>query len=265
MGTEPLVRALDLLRSVQAGEGAVDNHELDRAVDLVVDFTAESYSRHCEAYNLVRGMQTTPWEERLTAVLLQTVRGQIARRWAPSPRGEPWRLLDIGAGSGRDLLRLAEETDVEPIALDNSPGTIRHLRALAAANGLPATSVLKSDMRELSALPSGTFHCVRHHASLHHLPLLTPGHGVDLAISESRRILVTGGILYVLVRAGEGLATIDTDEGLGSRVFQLFSLQSLTALLRRHNLRVLRIEEVTSKRGEEDIHWIFGIASTPNQ
>lgn len=262
MGTESLDRALDLLRLAQAGHKGVDERELDRAVDRVVEFTAESYSRHSDRYSSTRGLRTTAWEERLTRILLSTVRRQIADHRASSPPGPRWRLLDVGAGSGRDLLRLAEETDVEPTALDNSSEMIHHLRRLAAAEGLPPESVVQGDMRDMSAFAAGTFHCVRHHASLHHLPLLSPGRGVDMAISESRRILVAGGVLYVLVRAGDGLATIDTDEGLGPRVFQLFSPESLTKVIERHDLRTLRIEEVVSKRDQQDLRWIFCTATT---
>lgn len=261
MGTDSLAWALDLLRSAQVGDGGIDDDELDRAVDLVVGFTADSYSRHSERYTATRGLLTTAWEERLTRVLLSTVRRQIAEDRAPSPPGPRWHLLDVGAGSGRDLLRLAEEPDVAPTALDNSTEIIRHLRKLAAADSLPAESVAQGDMRDLSAFPDARFHCVRNHASLHHLPLLSVGRGADLAIAESRRVLVTGGVLYLLVRAGDGLATIDTDEGLGPRVFQLFSPESLAELLARHNLRTLRLEEVVSKRGQEDLRWLFCTAT----
>lgn len=255
-----LTKALDLLRSVQAGDARIVEREVERAVDILVGFTVESYSYNSDVYIEKRGLETTPWEERLAQILLSTVRRQIAERRAPSPDGSRWRLLDIGAGSGRDLLRMAEEADIEPTALDVSPEMIHSLRDLAVAQGLPAESIVEGDMRELSAFPAATFHSVRNHASLHHLPLLAPGQGADLAIAESRRVLVTGGVLYVLVRAGEELAMIDTEEGLGPRVFQLFSPKSLTELIERHDLRILRLEELVSKRGQQDLHWILCIA-----
>jgi SAM-dependent methyltransferase len=155
---------------------------------------------------------------------------------------------------------LVEEPDVAPTALDNAPGLVRQLKALAAAHGLPAESVIEGEMRDLSSLSSATFHCVRNHASLHHLPVIAPGYGADVAIAESRRILVAGGVLYVLVRAGEGLTVIDTREGLGSRVFQLFSPELLASLVERHRFRVLRVEALDSKRGGGAIRWIFCLA-----
>lgn len=260
MSSASLASSLDVVRAAQAGEVAVRDDELDRAIQLIVTMTTDSYSRHSEAYAAVRGLRTDRWEESLTRTLLSTVRGQIAERAAPPPRGARWRLLDVGAGSGRDLLRFAKESDVAPTALDNAPGLVRQLRALATAHGLPARSVIEGEMRDLSSLSSATFHCVRNHASLHHLPVVAPGHGADVAIAESRRVLVAGGVLYVLVRAGAGLTVIDTREGLGPRVFQLFSPELLTSLLERHRFRVLRVQPLDSKRGGETLRWVFCLA-----
>jgi SAM-dependent methyltransferase len=261
MGVDSLAKALDLLRASQAGDRTIEANELDLAIDSVVGFTADSYSRHSERYAEARGQRTTPLEERLIAALLSTVRRQIAEHHAPPPAGPRWRLLEIGAGSGRDLLRLAEERDVEPVALDNSPGIVRHLKEVAAADGLPPESVVQCDMRDLSLFSSASFHCVRNHASLHHLPLAPGERGADAAIAESRRVLVDGGVLYVLVRAGEGLTEIDTEEGLGPRVFQLFSAESLADLLARHDLRTLHVEQLNSRRGQQDLCWLFCTAT----
>jgi len=54
-------------------------------------------------------------------------------------------------------------------------GYVALLARLAAAEGLPGESVVQSDMRDLSSFVAATFHCVRNHASLHHLPLLRAG------------------------------------------------------------------------------------------
>ncbi len=261
MDPASLAWSLDLLRSAQAGDMSFQDAELDQAIDLVVASTADSYSRLSDVYATTRGIQTTEWEEALTRVLLSTVRDQIAKRYAPPPQGRRWRLLDVGAGSGRDVLRLAEEPDIEPIAFDNAAGLIRQLKDLAASHGLPAASVVEGEMRDLSHFASATFHCVRNHASLHHLPVVSPGRGADAAIAASRRILVAGGVLYVLVRAGEGLTTIDTREGLGPRVFQLFSAELLAGLLERNCFRILRLQPVASERLGEDLPWLFCLAT----
>lgn len=259
MGSARLERALAVIYAAQR-EHTFEARELDCAIDELVGWTADSYSRHGELYTNVRGIESGPLEESLTQTLLATVRDQITSAHAPEPQRHRWRLLDVGAGSGRDLLRLASEPDVAVTALDNAPELVKHLRMLAVARELPAASVIEAEMRDLSCLSAGDFHCVRNHASLHHLPVVGPGHGADLAIAESRRVLVRGGVFYVFVRAGDGLALIDTQEGLGPRVFQLFSQNSLRALLERHNLRTLTLEHVESKRGNSTLRWLFGLA-----
>lgn len=255
-----LTRSLEIVRSAQSSTGPPVAAVLDRAIATIVAATADSYSQLSATYAAVRGVQSTEWEEALTRALLSAVRHQIADRSAPAPAGARWRLLDVGAGSGRDLLRFAHESDIEPIALDNAPGLIHRLRDLAACHGLPPESVVEGEMRDLSQFECATFHCVRNHASLHHLPVVSPGHGADVAVAESRRILVAGGIFYVLVRAGEGLTVIDTREGLGARVFQLFSEELLLELLARHRFRALQLNRLVSERGDERLRWIFCLA-----
>lgn len=86
--------------------------------------------------------------------------------------------------------------------------------------------IIDADMRDLSAIPDGSFECVRNNATLHHLPLAACGLGADSAISESRRILVDGGVFQCLVKEGTGVEMTDTGEGLGRRFYQYFSAAS---------------------------------------
>jgi SAM-dependent methyltransferase len=260
--SQSLGAALDVIRLAQTSDTPAPTPELERAIDVVVAATAKTYSSRSGTYTARRGCRTSQWEEDLTQMLLADVRGNIAAHHAPEPESGRWCLLDVGAGSGRDLLRLSEEPDVLTVALENAPGLLGHLRDLAIQRGLPAASVVAGEMRNLSMFPDASFHCVRSHATLHHLPVISLGVGADLAVAESRRVLVTGGVFYVLVRAGDGVEVIDTQEGLGGRIFQLFSVQLLTTVLCRHGFDITHLEERESPPRHGRLNnWLFCLAT----
>ncbi len=247
--------ALRLVRRVQAGEPDVDRPTLAAAVDRIVSWTSAEYTRRARRYAEVRAGGRTSTEEHLDALLLAEVRSRIAAGKLAGRADGRWRLLDAGAGTGRDILRLAREPDVDPVALERSGGFLKILRELE----VPAV-VLAGDVRAMDMIPDATFHCVRVHAVMHHLPEVGPGLGADSAVAEFRRILVAGGVLYVFTRAGEGIQLIDTGEGLGKRVYQLFTPATLADLLRRHAFTPVHVERLTEDRPSGAIEWIFALA-----
>jgi len=146
------------------------------------------------------------------------------------------------------------------VALEIAEGFVTVLRGLEADGVLGEGAVVAADMRDLSAIPSGSFHCVRNHASLHHLPVVPGGLGADSAVREARRVLAPGGVFYVFVKAGEGIDMIDTNEGLGGRFYQLFTHDTLGALLGRHGFSVTRTGDLVEVRPSGEVDWIYAFA-----
>lgn len=106
----------------------------------------------------------------------------------------------------------------------------------------------------------GIFDVVRQSASLVHIPIIGKGYGTDLAIHESYRVLKTGGMLYVLVKEGSGINVIDTNEGLGKRIFQYYEDKDIRQIFSRNNFKVLDIKEIEEMRQGVLIKWLACIA-----
>ncbi|MFL6055007.1 MAG: class I SAM-dependent methyltransferase [Actinoallomurus sp.] len=251
--------AIATIEHDQASPESVRQAELAASVDEVVRATALAYSEQSDSYAEVRQAQPWSWDIHLTATLLEQMRERVSDGTVRMD-GRRWRLLDVGAGYGRDIFTFAQESDVEPVALENAEGFVSHLRQAQADGRIGRDGVVVADMRDLGAIADASFQCVRAHATLHHLPEVSYGLGADQAVAEFRRVLVSGGLCYVTVKAGTGIDLIDTGEGLGGRFFQLFSPEQLTKLLERHGLSVVRLEEAVEHRTSGDVPWIFALA-----
>lgn len=238
-------------------ESMVD--ELRDAVEVVVNATSDTYTRENDLYSQVRQASSWSWDGYLYGTLLALVRSRISDRRLRHPGGR-WRLLDVGAGDGQDTLRFGKEPDIEPVALDHSAGFLRVLQELETGGVLGPGGVVSADMRDLAVIPDASYACVRCHAALHHLPVVPAGLGADAAVAEARRVLVTGGVYCVLVKAGAGVGFIDTGEGLSGRFYQLFTRCRLAGLLERHSFEVVHLEENTEPRPSGDIPWLFALA-----
>lgn len=253
--------ALHIIRAEQERPHSTTLHTLNEAINVLVSTTAHTYSRQSEAYQQARSSQPWQEDERMMKLMLDAVRSRIASGLLPRPHGSKWKLLDIGAGYGRDVLRFTQEPDIAPSALENAHGFVLALRQLQVQGAIAEGAVIEADMRDMSPIASQSFECVRNHATLHHLPLLGDGLGADAAVRECRRVLMPGGIFYVLVKSGTSVDIIDTNEGLGGRFFQLFTITSLRALLERQAFDVILMEELLEPRGASHIPWLFALAS----
>jgi SAM-dependent methyltransferase len=104
--------------------------------------------------------------------------GPVAGRW----------VMEVGAGSGRDALRLAKD-GAKTVVLDYSPASLDIVRRLARESGIPIHAVRADAL----ALPfrEGTFEAVFHQGLLEHfrdpMPLLR----------ENARVAARGGRVVV--------------------------------------------------------------------
>jgi SAM-dependent methyltransferase len=254
-----LEEAMAVIERAQADESAVTEDVLSDAIEEIVRTTGDTYTRQSASYAEAREAQPWEWDSYIEGVLLALVRSRIASGRLNCP-ARKWRLLDVGAGYGRDVLRLAKASDIEPVALENSIGFIKALRRLQDEGALSPQGVIHADMRDMASVPDRSFQCVRNHATLHHLPVVPYGLGADAAVAEARRVLVRGGVFYVLVKEGEGVELIDTGEGLGGRFYQLFTRDVLAELISRHSFSMVHLEEGIEPRASGDVAWLFGLA-----
>jgi SAM-dependent methyltransferase len=252
------LRAIEVIRQAQRSAD-VSCGVLADAIEEVARATGETYTRQSASYAKVRDAQPWEWDVYLEELLLALVRSRIAAGRLPCS-GARWRLLDVGAGYGRDVLRLAKEPDIEPVALEYSEGFVEALRSLQDQGRLDRGAVIDADMREMASVPDGSFQSVRNHATLHHLPVVPGGLGADAAVAEARRVLVAGGVFYVLVKEGTGVEMIDTGEGLGGRFFQLFTRSLLTELISRHSFLMIHLEDGIEVRPSGEVPWLFALA-----
>lgn len=168
-------------------------------------------------------------------------------------------ILDVGTGPGRDIKYIASKGVKKVIGLDNSEGFIELLTELATKKEIPKDSFVKGDMLNLP-FGDNTFDIVRQNASLLHIPITTKGEMLDKAMQENNRVLKEKGLLYVSVKKGEGVNNIDTKDGLGGRIFQLHTIETITKVVEQNKFKILNIKEEAEERNGNIINWIYIIA-----
>jgi SAM-dependent methyltransferase len=109
-------------------------------------------------------------------------------------------ILDLGCGSGRHLIHLAQE-GFKAVGLDISPTGLRLTHEWMDEEGLEADLVL-ADMREPLPFREGSYNGLLSTQVIHHARIA----GVRSAIQEIWRVLVSGGVAFITVsgRKDEG-------------------------------------------------------------
>ena len=108
-----------------------------------------------------------------------------------------------------------------------------------------------------------SFDIVRHNATLVHMPIIGPEYGADKAICESNRVLKTEGLLYISLKIGNsnGICSIDTNEGLGERIYQLYRKEDVEKLMKENSFKIIDTESIIEKRSEnQEIEWFNVLA-----
>jgi len=238
--------------------------EANGLAEKLLDITKKTYDKLCEQYTGIRWKEPHNLDKKMWGYLLNFAKEKVKLGQLGNRDGK-LTLLDIGTGSGRDIKYATKKLGMNVIGIDNSNGFINLLKDLEKQGDIPQGSFLKADMRNLSCFPDNYFDIVRHNASLLHLPIIEKGYMVDLALLESYRVLKNHGLIFIFVKEGSGLQFIDTGEGLGGRVFQLFTKKSIGELVKRNGFVILQISREIEYRNNMKIPWIGVIADKVRQ
>lgn len=249
-----LIEQLNTMLS-NVSEGAKNEEILKKANDIaeeLINITKYTYDEICNTYSDLRESEPNERDIKMWNTLLEFAKKELGKD------ASDIKLLDVGTGSGRDIM-YATKIGYKVVGVDNSDGFIERLKKLEDNGLIPKNSYKKCDMRNLT-FEDEIFDIVRHNASLLHLPLIGKNYMADLAISEAFRVLKPGGLIYIYVKEGDKLDFVNTNEGLGGRIFQFYDYNMLSSLLERNGFKIIFNKELTEERAGNTIKWISVIA-----
>lgn len=239
---------LKQLENNYAGNKRPLYQEMESLVDWLTVHIGDTYNKVGEIYNSLERRNSHIAEGEKWGILLKN----IAKNWGCN--NQNIKLLDIGVGDGKGVM-YALEKGFDVYGCDISEKFINITKSKIPPQ--KRNRIIKSDMRALN-YPDSFFQIVRHNATLVHMPIVFKGYGVDRALSEANRVLCETGILYISLKLGkdENLCTIDTGEGLGERVYQLYKKETIHSLVQENGFVILDACELTEKRSMQcEIQW----------
>ena len=230
-----------------------EKQELNRLAEEFLVITKQTYDKTAITYSQVNETRMmTSVAEKIDILF------EIAKEVLNKSISE-MSILDVGTGPGRDIKYIYSKGVEKVIGLDNSEGFIKLLSELAMKKVIPEDSFVKGDMLNLP-FDNKTFDIVRENASLLHIPITTKGEMLDKVMQENNRVLKENGLIYVSVKKGEGIRYIDTKDGLGGRIFQLHTIETITKMIEQNKFKILNIKEEVEERNGDIINWIYIIA-----
>ncbi len=165
-------------------------------------------------------------------------------------------ILDAGCGYGRDTNYILHRGF-------NAAGIDLSEKLLEEANKLyPGILFQKMDIRQLH-YPENHFDGIWCHAALHHLNLPD----IKKSLLEFRRVLKTGGVLFVSFKEGNN-TTQEVDDSLtcsDPRFYTFLTSDMLRNILIEVGFNVKEVEKVNERlrfgNGKRNINWIHVLAS----
>lgn len=163
----------------------------------------------------------------------------------------PAMVLDVGSGTGLDSGSLAEKYAVTAIEVSKRMSEICKYEN-------PNVDVVNADIRSLP-LPKGTYKGIWARDSLHHIP----DADADAVFQKLADALVEEGILYVIVRQGNGMEDVEIEHkpyGSLERYYYLYSVEELIDRAKRAGLEMVKMDHI--KRSH---NWLAGVFRKPGK
>ncbi len=158
----------------------------------------------------------------------------------------PTRGLDAGCGAGARDTWLLDGLGYDMRGVDAVEENIRVAQSLHPDI---AGRLAVADLREPLPFPDGYFGVALCNAVIQHLPRET---ALEVTLPELARVLQPGGILQLMFKPGQGIATmVDPAYGEGgiARSFQLYGEDEVLAALESHGCRLVAPVSSSGKLG----------------
>lgn len=247
-----LVERFNYIKADTSLDDQTRNAVLGEIAEQLINATIDCYDKTAFQYssNSERA-EIDPFNKSMWDIFVNNIEQHI-------PNSKNIKVLDVGSGSGRDLM-YGQTFGYDMYGIEFPDGFLALLEKLYQG-GKIKNKVKKCDMRRMD-FKDGFFDVVRHNATLLHMPVIWKGYTIDKALEETHRILRKGGLMQVLVKAGDpGLSIHDTKEGLGARIFQFFQMDLLHEIIQRNGFEILHSVRLQNDRPTEVIDWLFVMA-----
>ena len=137
------------------------------------------------------------------------------------------RILDLGCGSGRHLVALAEK-GYDVVGVDYSPAAVRMANEWLESRDLPGRAYVDDLHEKLSTYKNGEFDAI---IAINSLNYQSSGHFLT-SIIEINRLLKTGGMVLIVIPSKEALI-------LKPEVEQMFVNEEALRLALKDRLEIL--------------------------
>ena len=199
------------------------------------DYSESFYRRHAQRYaevshNLIRSVYTDASHPNLGGD--RDLMDRILELVPPGSRG-----LDAGCGAGARDVYFFWQRGYDIYGVDAVEENILESRTLHPEI---ANRVEVADLRKALGYPDNSFEFVLCNAVIQHIePDITMG----MTLPELARVLRPGGIMQLMFKYGDGVATVyDRDYGV-DRTFQLYGVDEVLDALNGEGLRAVPEED----------------------